>query len=228
MSTTDLALPAESSVPSTELAIQLAFEEYVARFNQFSKKTAEAIVGMAETAYLAKKALYPLRDGGATWERFCSRLNFDSDPSSLRKLIIIGEMADMLKQHTDQLPSAWTTLYKLSQLGSETLKQFIDDGKVGPNVTLKVATDLFNQHQESSGVPVAKRTPPSAVIENILDDRYSMTIHWANTPKAEDAQAIYKAVAEVLRTNNSDANLSRSRSMVALFTDHVTAMLTTK
>lgn len=129
-----------------------AVTAYVVQFNQYSRKTAEAIIGMAETVFSAKKSLDadPLMFDNTPIEfnQFCRAIGYDPDGSSIRKLIKIGEMADMLKRHTERLPNTWTTLYTLTRLGSETLERLIDQASIKSPLAISISNS--NQWQGSN------------------------------------------------------------------------------
>ena len=134
MTTTSIATCSIQNVSTT-------VEIYVEQFNQFSRKTAESIIGMAETMYQAKKNL-PKSKGNNKLEKFnefLTGIRYNPKSSAVRKLLQIGEMADMLKRHSDQLPNTWTTLYTLTQLGQETLERLISNQLVIASVTAKQA-----------------------------------------------------------------------------------------
>lgn len=195
---------------------------YVQQFNQFARKTAEAIIGMSETIYQAKTELGKkdsTEKKGKLFKEFCQAIRYDAKSSAVRKLLQIGQMADMLKKHTDQLPNTWTTIYTLTQLGQETLERLISDQLDISTVSAKEAKGLLEQYGDKSEndstvpEPVAK---PKDVAAPEIDDSYSLTIRLESSPTVEKAVLLDDAIKNLLKTLQIKAQVCRSQAIDAL------------
>lgn len=223
MNSVDLTSPAGRPVSPAVTA-------YVAQFNQYSRKTAEAIIGMAETIFSAKKSLDadPLMFDNTPIEfnQFCRAIGYDPDGSSIRKLIKIGEMADMLKRHTEQLPNTWTTLYTLTRLGSETMERLIDQQRIVATMTAKEAMAL----QESEAGKVSSkqkgRTQQARQATTNLpwNAGYALAVRFPTTPTAENVAKIEAAIRRILSAQQPDAQVTRNAELDKMMSDELDAL----
>ena len=193
---------------------------YVDQFNQFSRKTAEAIIGMAETVFNAKKNLDPdppmFDSTPIEFNQFCRGIRYDPDSSSIRKLIKIGEMAVMLKRHTEQLPNAWTTLYTLTRLGSETLERLIEQHRVVASVTAKEAAELLEgekvkTNSKTKNGKTQQAVPAASDLQ--WNSSYALIVRFPVTPIASQVVKIEAAIRKILSAQQPDAQLARSAEL---------------
>lgn len=84
--------------------------EYVERYQTFLNQTAEAVLSLTETVFEASINLNP-----DEFNQFKEEVGLNSR-ATISKFITIGKHVSVLRPHTDRLPHAWTTLYRLVQL----------------------------------------------------------------------------------------------------------------
>ena len=213
-----------SNISSVTCSVQSAsatVETYVKQFNQFGRKTAESIIGMAETMYQAKRNLVSdkVKSKYGRFNEFLAGIRYDPKSSTIRKLYQIGEMADMLKRHSDQLPNTWTTLYTLTQLGQATLERLISDQLVNASVTAKQAQGLLEEYGDKSSndsEPPATKKKSDDSAEVKIDGNYSLTVILDQPPTMEQAAMLDNAIRKLLKSVHIQAVVTRSDSMDAL------------
>ena len=181
-------------------------EVYVKNFNHFAKKTAKSVINMGVVVTEAKKNL-----SDESFNCFCHGIRFESKSSSIRKLIQIGQTAEQLFKHADNLPSSWTTIYELSKLSSDVLEDFIDSGKVYSTISGKDAKQLVAPI-ESSSKTNSKKSAPVAVVAP--DDGYVLMLRFSKTPTPQQVLILEKALNEVV-TDHEQFSVIRSRTLDA-------------
>jgi hypothetical protein len=105
-------------------------DRLVVQFQTFARKSAENILGMAETLLEAERTL-PLQAS----EQFCLRVGLDRKGSTYRKLRAIGEASVRFKPLVDRLPNHWTTLYPLAKLPGDDFDRVTSDERFNPSMT---------------------------------------------------------------------------------------------
>ena len=108
--------------------------DLVQRFRKFRKETAKNYIRMAATLAEAKRKLSELE-----LNDFCAAVCLKYGGSTYKKMLKIGEKATRFEPFLDQLPDAWTTLYKLASLENEEFKRVTTDVRFGQGMT---AVDL--------------------------------------------------------------------------------------
>jgi len=119
-------------VNTTPSEISTVFlDKSVAEFNNYAKQTVCGILEMGRIVYETKEA-YSKKT--AEFEEFCRRIGYKADSSSIKKFKLIGEKYVNLKKCADKLPNNWTSLYEISQLASDELNNFIEQGLIHEKV----------------------------------------------------------------------------------------------
>ncbi len=106
-------------------------DKSVDEFNKYAKQTVVGILEMGRIVYETKQA-YAKKT--AEFEEFCRRVGYKADSSSIKKFKLIGEKYISLKKCADKLPNNWTSLYEISQLATDELNNFIDQGLIHQKV----------------------------------------------------------------------------------------------
>ena len=136
---------AVQTFPNGNSDIKAEILSFVDRYQTFLRKTAEAILGLAETLVQAETEL-----NGVDFLIFCENVGLVKGSPTYSKLKQIGERSDRFRPFIDRLPNSWTTIYKLSKLQpdqfarvSASLTPFITskeiDEQVGINRTASVS-----------------------------------------------------------------------------------------
>jgi hypothetical protein len=120
--TSALEVPNGNSVMSPQIA------KYVDRYNTFLAKTAESILGLAETLIEAETTL-----NGVDFAIFCDNAGIEKGGSTYTKLKKIGDTAARFKPFMTKLPNTWTTIYKLAKLDAASFDRIA--AKLSPFIT---------------------------------------------------------------------------------------------
>ena len=84
---------------------------YVDRYQSFLRKTAESILGLADTVQQAEVEL-----NSDDFLSFCGSVGLVKGSSTYSKLKKIAENVERFRPFIGRLPNTWTTIYKLSKL----------------------------------------------------------------------------------------------------------------
>jgi hypothetical protein len=90
-------------------------ERLYSEYSNFAVKTAQATVEMCRVVYEAKNGL-----SSSEYSEFLKDIGHKSETSTIRKYLAIGSQYDKLIQYTNLLPNSWTSIYTITQLGSDT------------------------------------------------------------------------------------------------------------
>lgn len=97
---------------------------YVAAFKRGVEKTARATLETCRVVYEASRMLDSYQ-----FQNFCKDIGYRDNSSSIRKFIAIGKVYPRFIQYADQLPSAWTTIYQITQIPADEFDNYLKHGK---------------------------------------------------------------------------------------------------
>lgn len=124
-------------------------EYWADRITAQHAKTIESII---ETGRLLLKAKSDLVHG--EWGRLFDDHLLPFGSNTAQRLMNIANHPLLANTaHAPYLPSAWTTLYELSQVPEPTLKNALTDGVIRPDMSRKSVKQLF---PSSSTTPIAR------------------------------------------------------------------------
>ena len=129
----------------------------VNQYKLFAKASAQNILDLARTLTAAKQALC-IED----LDMFCDEVGLNRKSSTYRKLTLIGEMGARFAPHTEQMPAAWTTVYKLALLSDEEFDVVASDSRFSPFMTAKCITAIVKSEKPSSNEADADDAAPKA------------------------------------------------------------------
>ena len=143
----------EAELKGSEIAIRQngnalvtpQIEEYVNRYKTFLRKTAEAVLGLAETLAEAKVKL-----NGVDFHCFCNEVGTPEGSPTYTKLLKIADNAARFQPFIDRLPNTWTTIYKLAKLPSEQFERVSAD--LTPFITAREIDELVGEEKEPRNV----------------------------------------------------------------------------
>ncbi len=186
---------------------------YVAEFNLFAAKTADAIIGMGRVVFRAKQNL------GSDFAKFCEDIRFKEKSSAIRKLEQIGRKADFLEKYADRLPNTWTTVYRLTQLGNDVLESAIEAGDVHATMTGIDAGKLLIQF---NGAPLSSKRnikqTATVATEAANDGVYEITLRFDGVPDRAKVQSLEMAFNDLAATTGN-CNVMRSQSLERMMQD---------
>ena len=111
MTSTNIVAIPNQIFPNGNFDIKPEIVSFVDRYQTFLRKTAEAILGLAETLVQAETEL-----NGVDFLIFCQKVGLVKGSTTYSKLKQIGERSDRFRPFVDRLPNTWTTIYKLAKL----------------------------------------------------------------------------------------------------------------
>lgn len=97
---------------------------YVAAFKRGVENTARATLEVCRVVYEASRVLDSYQ-----FQNFCVEVGYRDSSSTIRKFIAIGKVYPRFIQYADQLPSAWTTIYQITQIPANSFERFLKEGK---------------------------------------------------------------------------------------------------
>ena len=155
---------------------------FIENYQLATKNAIEQILNMGK----AVKEVYELSKSGELnvydLNYFCMNVGINQKSSTFRKYKAIGENADKFRQYMDKLPSAFSTLYEIATLDSDTFEGIFIHGNNCKGLTLKQIRQLANK---SSSVPTKNNskisnsnTVSQASIRNLINvmNRFSIYI----------------------------------------------------
>jgi hypothetical protein len=121
------------------------FDQLLERFFSLARNRAENTIELAQTLYEADEYLgkYEIRE-------FCKRVNLSHEGSTYRKMRKIGQEASRFKPFTEQLPSGWTTLYRLAKLSNDQFDRVTKHERFRPMMTAADVDDITGQPSKHS------------------------------------------------------------------------------
>jgi hypothetical protein len=117
-----------SKVSKASSALSLV-EPFVQEYFSLREKTLQSLLEICRVVYRAKSGL-PRK----TFKTFIEKVGLTSD-GSVSKMVSIGQRYSQFKRHEDSLPSAWTTVYRLTQIDEKTVEQLVASEVIHPAVT---------------------------------------------------------------------------------------------
>jgi hypothetical protein len=140
---------------------------FVQEYFSLREKTLESLLEVCRVVYRAKSEL-----NRKTFKTFIEKVGLASD-GSVSKMISIGQRYNQFKRHEDSLPSAWTTVYRLTQIDEDKVEELIESEVIHPTVTVSELKPFLPAPTTSKG-----REPSGISIqfEKDLDEETKQTI----------------------------------------------------
>lgn len=120
-------------------------EKFVQDFNICVKKTAQSTLEMCKVVYDAKYTL--TKDN---FDSFCREIGQKSSDSTIRKYLAIGEKYDDFINYADKLPNSWTSIYKITQIDSNTFSVLVNTDNSFATMRAKDIDFLINANKPSN------------------------------------------------------------------------------
>jgi hypothetical protein len=121
---TNPKLSVERAIEDDENLVKHERSHYVAEFKRGVEKTARATLETCRVVYEASRVL-----DNYQFQNFCTEVGYRDGSSSIRKFIAIGKVYPRFIQYADQLPSAWTAIYQITQIPADDFDAYIKHGK---------------------------------------------------------------------------------------------------
>lgn len=133
-----VAAAAPSTFQNGNAVISPLVSTYAQRYRSFLVKSAEAILGLAQTLMEAKETLDEVE-----LSIFLDEVNLKKGSPTYSKLLKIGEALPRFQPFIDKLPNTWTTVYELSKLEPRSFDRIASS--LNPFITAKEIKDLLDQ-----------------------------------------------------------------------------------
>ena len=118
-----------SKVSKASSALSLV-EPFVQEYFSLREKTLQSLLEICRVVYRAKSEL-----NRKTYKTFVEKVGLTSD-GSVSKMVSIGQRYSQFKRHENSLPSAWTTVYRLTQIDEKTVEQLVESEVIHPALTV--------------------------------------------------------------------------------------------
>jgi hypothetical protein len=142
-----LRQPKKTAFEKQQLVIQkckdkIATEQFIEQYRKSTKDAIEQILNMGT----AVKDIYEKYKANELnkydLNYFCMSVGINQKSSTFRKYDAIGRNADKFRQYMDKLPSAFSTLYEIATLDSETFEKIFINVENCQGLTLKQVKQL--------------------------------------------------------------------------------------
>jgi hypothetical protein len=138
---------------------------FVREYFSLREKTLESLLEVCRVVYRAKSEL-----NRKTFKTFVEKVGLASD-GSVSKMVSIGQRYNQFKRHEYSLPSAWTTVYRLTQIDEDKVEELIESEVIHPTVTMLELKKYLPEPRE-----VQKPSGISIQFEKDLDEEIKQTI----------------------------------------------------
>ena len=145
---------------------RMPIEKFVEEYLTFNKSSAQSILKVSETMVQAEEAL------GDGFDAFCKRVGIVKGSPTYSKHKTIGENAHRLEPYLDQMPSAWTTIYKLAKLPPDQFEMI-----AGALTPLCTAADIDSLLSKPTKVPSGGGLRLGLVISDSLSNERLGELH---------------------------------------------------
>ena len=135
------------------------------QYKAAAKDSCRGTIAMAEALVRADQELK-----GRDLAAFYEGTGVDPESSKVRKFRCIGEAAARLNPYLDRLPSAWTTLYRLTQLEADEFDKLMDSGAVHPLATWGELAEALGHNREDKEDVLRVHLDLSALPDDRLQD----------------------------------------------------------
>ena len=182
----------QTSLNSDSSVVQLATD-----FKNYFVKSADNILEMARVVTQAYQDLK-----GQRYKEFCHLIGFETQSSTLKKLLKIGEKYDLLKKNINALPASWTTLYQISLISSDDIVKYVDSGIINPDLKakdLKVSTSVIQA--------VKNKSVPNGTVKK---GGYEFKVVLSKEPSEQVTLKIQKILNECKRLESAEVEIGSS------------------
>lgn len=176
-------------------------EYFAEKYRSYGNKTVESILHMAFSVTQAKA------EGKSCFSEFCKLINQDEKGSLIRKFNSIGTKFDFLNTKSEELPSNWTTLYKISTLDVKQIEGLMINGVITPLVTSKEINKALNIKPKAKSATKSDNTQAASKSNVPNGTAYEFRACMYDAPN-EMAKAILKMCIASLNTIDIELEIS--------------------
>jgi hypothetical protein len=202
-------------VVETESGIEVKYhitarEQLVSDYSLFAVKTAQSTVEMCRVVFEAKEQL-----SKEEFSNFCTDIGRKRTDPTIRKYLAIGAAYERLIQYADKLPNAWTSIYTILQIPTETFIALAEVGESFANLTgnqLKALKSIGDSNQAPSTDVTASEDTTSEVVSSDAttastaeDTNKSLE---SNSETSSEVNDVETASSEEVSSDMDSSNLS--------------------
>ena len=194
-------------------------EHFVSQYSNFAVKTAQSTVEMCRVVHEAKVNL--LKD---EFLAFCADIGHKSEDSTIRKYLAIGSHYDKLIQHTNLLPSSWTSIYAITQIPSDVFDALVSTGSSMANLKGAQIKLLKDTNKKSDAATTATTTAASTAIDATAATAADSVNSDAAATTADTAAVATPTTASTAATTTTDtttADLAHAQQATASLLERV-------
>lgn len=181
---------------------QDAVVEFVTRFTTYAQKSAVSIVRMGEVVCEARETL-----SDDDYIRFSQEVGIKSK-STLRKYERIGKQALVFNDHIELVPHNWTSVYSLSGLSVDHLREAFELRKIWSSMSGEEATELVLSYGDKKPHSISNKQSEAAEPEP--DTSYRLSIQFASTPSSEFVRELQRLITELFVAHSAEFELALS------------------
>lgn len=178
---------------SAEVTTAEKSEKYATEFKVLQRKSTENFLRCGQIVYLANQ------EEKEIFKQFCEKIGQTTESSTISKMKKIGEHYERLMLIADNLPHAWTTLYKIAGIDDVLLAKLIKCGKLTKYTTCEELDDALGQASSEK----AKGSKKSQSRSSKGNKRASSSANQSESDEETNPDE-YKIVIIISRTPNSD------------------------
>jgi hypothetical protein len=196
-------------------------EAFLNDFRDFAVKTAKSTLEMCRVVYQAKQSL-----AKEEFLMFCNDIGHKSEDSTIRKYLVIGERYSDFIAHADLLPNSWTSIYKITQIPSETFDALVMSGynmssmngkqidalKAIDNNNLSVTTS--NKKSQISVATTASTI--TSLNSNVNSDTYEVLIRFKTEPSNDDWWNLTEEIEQIISKHKLNVEVTDSWGQACL------------
>ena len=183
-------------------------EHFVSQYSNFAVKTAQSTVEMCRVVHEAKVNL--LKD---EFLAFCADIGHKSEDSTIRKYLAIGSLYDKLIQHTNLLPSSWTSIYEITQIPSDAFDALVSTGSSMANLKGAQIKLLKDANKKSDAATTAATTA--------IDATAADSVNADAVASTADAIAVTTTATDTTTTDTTTADLAHAQQATASLLERV-------
>jgi len=196
-------------------------ERYSYQYTSFAVKTAQSTLEMCRVVHEAKQIL-----SKDDYLEFCNGIGHKSEDSTIRKYLVIGERYSDFIAHADLLPNSWTSIYKITQIPSETFVALVLSGNSMATMNGKQIDSLkeigntkqsVNASNKKSQATVAiTATNSKSLEENLNSDTYEVLIRFKTEPSDDDWWNLTEEIEQIISKHKLNVEVTDSWGQLCL------------
>ena len=203
-------------VIETETGIEVKYhitdrERFFSQYSLFAIKTAQSTVEMCRVVFEAKEEL-----SNDEFSNFCIDIGRKKTDPTIRKFLAIGAAYERLIQYADKLPTAWTSIYTITQIPSETFNALAQVGESFAKLSGNQIKALVDINSDSKNAPSTDTTSTAETTTEVPSPAATTTSSTegaqksleSNSETSSEAVDVMTAKTEEISSGVDSSNIS--------------------